>query len=112
MTSYLLCFGSTFIAVFALGLQSLNVNQGQYWAAAGTSLLIGGGHIALYKFMPGANALDVVGYLLGGVTGITSSMWFHRRVRVWWNAWKARRRLERAIQQARAKQPSTAHDTH
>lgn len=97
MTSALLCFASTFVAVFALGLQSLNVNQGHYWAAAGTSLLIGGGHIALYKFMPGANAADIAGYLAGGVTGITSSMWFHRRFKTWWIEHQGRRRLRQAI---------------
>jgi hypothetical protein len=80
----LLCFASTFVAVFALGLQSQNVNQGHYWAAAGTSLLIGAGHIALYKFMPGAELAEVLGYLAGGVTGITASMWFHRSVKAWW----------------------------
>lgn len=84
MSFAFLCFVSTFVSVFALGLQSLNVNQGHYWAAAGTSLLIGGGHIALYKFMPGADALAIAGYLAGGISGITSSMWFHRRVRTWW----------------------------
>jgi len=86
MSGALLCFGATFIAVFALGLQSLNVNQGHYWAAAVTSLLISVGHIALYKFMPGADLVEVGGYLVGGVAGITSSMWFHRRVRTWWQA--------------------------
>jgi hypothetical protein len=89
MSAALLCFASTFVSVFALGLQSLNVNQGHYWAAAGTSLLIGGGHIALYKYMPGANAPELAGYLAGGVTGITSSMWFHRRFKAWWARWKS-----------------------
>lgn len=80
----LLCFAATFVSVFALGLQSLNVNQGHYWAAAGTSLLIGAGHIGLYRYMPSANGLELAGYLVGGVTGITASMWFHRSVRAWW----------------------------
>ena len=105
MSSALLCFASTFIAVFALGLQSLNVNQGHYWAAAGTSLLIGGGHIALYKFMPGANAGDVVGYLAGGVSGITSSMWFHRRFKAWLTEALARRRLRQTIKRCRKDRP-------
>lgn len=96
MTYALLCFASTFIAVFALGLQSLNVNQGHTWAAAGTSLLIGVSHIALYKYMPGADVLAMLGYLAGGVAGITSSMWFHRRVRTWWAARKQRRADEHA----------------
>jgi hypothetical protein len=90
VSSAVLCFASTFVAVFALGLQSQNVNQGHYWAAAGTSLLIGGGHIALYKFMPGAQAAEVLAYLAGGVAGILTSMWFHRTVKAWWNARKGR----------------------
>lgn len=91
MSFALLCFVSTFVAVFALGLQSLNVNQGHYWAAAGTSVLISLGHIGLYKYMPGADALAIAGYLAGGVCGITASMWSHRRVRTWWAARSARR---------------------
>jgi hypothetical protein len=45
-------FLSTFIAVFALGFQSQNVNQGHYWAAALTSVAIGASSIVLYKLMP------------------------------------------------------------
>jgi len=72
-------FLSTFIAVFSLGLQSLNVNQGHYWAAAGTSLLISSGHILLYRYMPEAAAGQVLAYYAGGISGITSSMWVHAR---------------------------------
>jgi hypothetical protein len=91
--SALLCFASTFVAVFALGLQSLNVNQGHYLAAALTSLAIGASSIALYKFMPTAGwvSLETLCYLTGGVTGITSSMWFHRTVKQWWAAREANR---------------------
>lgn len=103
MSSAVICFVSTFIAVFALGLQSLNVNQGHYLAAAVTSLMIGSSTIALYKFMPGANAADVVGYLAGGVSGITSSMWFHQRFKAWWTEAMARRREARRLRQAIAK---------
>lgn len=91
MSTVALCFASTYISVFALGLQSLNVNQGHYWAAAGTSLLIGASTMVLYKFMPSANLPEMTGYLAGGVTGITSSMWFHRRAKAWWAAWRSRR---------------------
>ena len=52
MTDALLIYGSTFMAVFFLGLQSLNVNQGQYVAAAVTSFFISTGHIFLYRLMP------------------------------------------------------------
>lgn len=72
-------FLSTFIAVFSLGLQSLNVNQGHYWAAAGTSILISSGHILLYRYMPEASAQQMAAYYFGGILGITSSMWVHAR---------------------------------
>ena len=90
--SSLLLFASTFISVFALGLQSLNVNQGHYLAAGITSVLISTGHIFLYRFMPDANVLDALGYYAGGIAGITASMWVHPRLKAWW----ARRRDEHA----------------
>lgn len=91
MSHALLCFVSTFVAVFALGLQSLNVNQGYRWAARLTSLLIGTSHIALYRFMPGASWLEVAAYLAGGVAGIDCSMWFHPAARAWLEARKSRK---------------------
>lgn len=75
----LLTFTSTFVAVFALGFQSQNVNQGHYWAAALTSLAIGVSSIFLYKLMPDSGPIEILGYLVGGVTGITASMYVHRR---------------------------------
>lgn len=74
-----LTFASTFVAVFALGFQSQNVNQGHYWAAALTSLAIGASSIVLYKLMPDSSVLEILSYLIGGVTGITASMYVHRR---------------------------------
>lgn len=74
-----LLFLSTYVAVFSLGLQSLNVNQGHYWAAAGTSVLISSGHILLYRYMPEAAAGQMAAYFAGGILGITSSMWVHAR---------------------------------
>ena len=75
----LLLFASTFITVFALGFQSLNVNQGQYWSAFLTSFFIGGSSLVLYKMLPDASIPQSAAYLLGGATGIVSSMWVHRR---------------------------------
>jgi uncharacterized BrkB/YihY/UPF0761 family membrane protein len=72
-------FVSTFVTVFALGFQSQNVNQGHYWAAAITSLFIGGASLVLYKLLPEATVPQCAAYLLGGVTGIVASMWAHRR---------------------------------
>jgi hypothetical protein len=79
----LLVFVGTWLSVFTLGLQSLNVNQGHYLAAAVTSLGIGAGHVLLYRYMPSANWGELAGYFIGGVTGITASMWFHRRAKAW-----------------------------
>lgn len=85
-------FGSTFLSVFALGLQSLNVNQGHYLAAALTSMLISTGHVALYRYMPEASLSHLAAYYAGGITGITSSMWFHRTAKRAIQRWVARRR--------------------
>lgn len=93
-------FASTFFAVFALGVQSLNVNQGHYLAAVVTSVAISSGHIALYKYMPQANLWQLLAYYLGGITGITSSMWFHRSVKRWWAARRARRAMMREFEEA------------
>jgi hypothetical protein len=90
MTTALCVFAATYICVFTLGLQSLNVNQGHYVAAAVTSFFIGTGNIYLYKYMPGADALDLSAYYAGGIAGITSSIWFHRRARAWLAAMRAR----------------------
>ena len=84
-------FLSTFVSVFALGLQSLNVNQGHYLAAGLTSVVISTGHVYLYRYTPNPAGLQLVGYYAGGIAGITSSMWFHRIFRsTWWpkiSAW-------------------------
>ena len=75
----LYCFGSTFVAVFALGFQSQNVNQGHYLAAVFTSFAIGISSIALYKLMPESGLLEIIAYLVGGASGITASMYVHQR---------------------------------
>jgi len=75
----LLLYASTFITVFALGFQSLNVNQGRYLAAFLTSFVIGGSSLVLYRYLPNPTASQILAYLLGGATGIVSSMWLHKR---------------------------------
>jgi hypothetical protein len=72
-------FASTFLAVFFLGLQSLNVNGGHYVLAFCTSVGIGASHLLLYRVMPDPTGLQVLAYLLGGPFGIVASMWMHRR---------------------------------
>lgn len=75
----LLIFASTFITVFALGFQSLNVNGGHYRAAFLNSFLIGAGNLAILKIVPDANAIQMLAYLAGGPLGIIASMWAHKR---------------------------------
>jgi len=91
--SPIIVFLATFVSVFALGLQSLNVNQGLYLPAAVTSFFISTGHIFLYEIMPHPTGLDRVGYYTGAIAGITASIWFHKRARAW---------LPALLQQARA----------
>lgn len=79
MISALLIFISTFVAVFALGFQSLNVNGGHYRAAFLNSFLIGAGNLAILKMVPEASALQMAAYLTGGPFGIVASMWVHGR---------------------------------
>lgn len=73
-------FVSTFILVFALGAQSLNVNNGHYIAAAFTSFVIGAGQMILFKLAPNASWSEIAAFLLGGPFGITASMWAHPRL--------------------------------
>lgn len=77
-------FASTFITVFALGVQSLNVNNGHYLAAFATSLAIGGGNLVLLKLVPGdTTPLQIAAYLAGGPFGIVAAMWAHPRLVRW-----------------------------
>lgn len=77
--STLLVFVSTFIAVFALGFQSLNVNQGHYKSAALTSFAIGGSNLFILKIVPDGDIYAMVAYLIAGPLAIVASMWVHQR---------------------------------
>ena len=72
-------FASTFALVFALGMQSLNVNGGHYKAAFVNSFLIGASNLSVLKIVPHANVMEMCAYLMGGPFGIIASMWIHRR---------------------------------
>ncbi|HQS59760.1 MAG: hypothetical protein B7Y56_03165 [Gallionellales bacterium 35-53-114] len=73
-------FASTFILVFALGAQSLNVNNGHYVAAAVTSFVIGSSQMILFKLAPNASWSEITAFVIGGPFGITASMWVHPRL--------------------------------
>lgn len=76
----LILFASTFVLVFGLGLQSLNVNNGHHVAAAVTSFAIGAMQMVLFKLAPNASWTEIAAFLLGGPFGITASMWAHLRL--------------------------------
>ncbi|HAR45568.1 MAG TPA: hypothetical protein DCS05_05175 [Nitrospiraceae bacterium] len=67
-------FTSSFLLVFALGFQSLNVNNGRYTAAFLTSFLIGAANIAVLKLAPSASPTEIAAYLAGGPLGIIGAM--------------------------------------
>lgn len=72
-------FISTFVLVFALGMQSQHVNNGHYKAACINSGVIGISNLVLYKTVPDANWLEISAYLLAGPIAIVLSMWAHRK---------------------------------
>lgn len=75
----LIIFASTYVLVFALGFQSLNVNNGHYKAAFFTSFAIAVSNLVLFKTVPQANWIEIAAYLLAGPFAIVSSMWAHQR---------------------------------
>jgi len=77
----IIIFVSTFITVFALGFQSLNVNRGQRTAAFVTSFIISAGNIAVLKVIPNGDllSLNTLAYMLGGPFGIVFSMIAHEK---------------------------------
>jgi len=79
MTNALLIFASTFVLVFALGFQSLNVNSGKYTAAFLTSFFIAGSNLVLFKTVPQSGGIEMFAYLLAGPFAIVASMYVHKR---------------------------------
>jgi len=72
-------FASTFVLVFFLGMQSLNVNGGHTVAAIFTSFGIGVGNIIVLKLAPSAGLVEIAAFLCGGPVGIYASMRVHRK---------------------------------
>jgi hypothetical protein len=86
MTSAAIVFFASFISVFALGLQSLNVNQGQYGLASLTSIIICTGSLGLFKVLPESGIVQIAAYFVGCNLGILTSMWSHPRLKRWWGS--------------------------
>jgi hypothetical protein len=62
-----------------------------------TSFFIGSGHIFLYRYMPAAGLHEFIAYYVGGITGITFSIWFHKRAKAWISLQRARWQARRAV---------------
>lgn len=74
-------FCSSFVVVFLLGVQQLNVERRSMLAAGLTSPLIALATLVQFKLLPGpTGAEDVAGYLLGGAAGIVAGIWAHPRL--------------------------------
>lgn len=74
----LIIFVCTFGTVFALGLQSLNVNGGHMALAFLNSFVIGTCNLVLLKTIPQpTDMMTIAAYLLGGPFGIVASMKAH-----------------------------------
>ena len=73
-------FASTYIVVFALGAQSLWVNNGKYAWAFFNSLVISTCNLLLYKLAPEANTMEIAAFISGGPFGIVSAMYVLRHL--------------------------------
>lgn len=99
-------FAATFVLVFMLGVQQLNVTADQYAAAFISSAIISSANLVLFKLLPGpTSAADFAGYTLGGCFGIVASMrshaWAMRKLAVW--RWQ---RQQRRTQPPRPERPA------
>lgn len=72
---------ANFAYVFALGLQSRNVNSGDYWWAASTSVVISLSQITMLSRVIGPNAgpLEILTCVISASAAIVASMKFHGR---------------------------------
>lgn len=89
MTAAFLIFVTSALNVFAMGLQSQNVNGGHYVAAGVNSFFIGGLNLFVLRTIPNTDDTMVLfGYLISGPAGIVASMWFFRHpMRRWRERW-------------------------
>lgn len=79
--TYLGMFSASFLMVFLMGLQSKNVNQSRYLAAALTSIGILGSQFVFTKAAVTGGMAEFIAFGLGGALGVTSSIWTHDSLR-------------------------------
>lgn len=80
MTHLLAIFAAGYASVFLLGFQSRNVNHGNYGWASATSFAIAIMQTSLWgELFRDMSWGSAIAYGLSGATGITSSMFVHKR---------------------------------
>ncbi len=88
---------ASFVVVFALGFQQMNVVASMYRMAFATSLVIGVSQLVQFKLLPQPTGwLDVAGYLLGNACGIVCAMKAHPALM----RWRTKRATDRATRAA------------
>lgn len=73
----LILFGSSYIVVLMLGLQSQFVRDKKIIESGLSSLMIGTCQLFLYKLTPDANIISSICFIFGGSLGIISSIYLH-----------------------------------
>ena len=75
-------FLASFILVFLLGFQQLNIEHRRYLYSAITSVGITATNYFLFKLLPssGFEVLQFIFFSMGGVIGVMSSMYLHDRL--------------------------------
>lgn len=79
--SYFDMFVASFAMVFLMGLQSKNVNQSRYLAAALTSMGILGTQFLFTKIAAHGGLHEFLAIGIGGAAGVTASIWVHDTLR-------------------------------
>jgi hypothetical protein len=70
-------FCSSFLVVFLLIIQSLNVNNGHRFLATITSFGIGSVNLLILKLAPDANWTEMAAFILGGPIAVNAAMAAH-----------------------------------
>jgi hypothetical protein len=77
-------FVASFVVVFALGFQQLNVTANYVGVAFVTSLAISGAMLVQFKYLPGpTTAVEIWCYLVGSGLGIVAAMRAHPAIVDW-----------------------------
>lgn len=75
----LLLFGSQYVTVLLLVMQSISNNHGRRYLAAFTSIGIGLAQIATFKLLPGANVSEAIAWIAAGPSANLTAQWIMRR---------------------------------